>query len=458
MNYTRLLCCMVAVCTFSGLMTATPALATTYTVLPDGTGDFPTIQVAVNAALDGDVIQLGDGTFTGVGNRDIGYLGKAITVRSISGDSSLCIIDCQGEGRGFSFESGEGASSVLQGVTVTNGFAGEFPRDGGGIFCWGSSPTLSRIVLLGNQAPDVGGGMYCGSSSPTLTDVVFLGNSSPQGQPHSGHGGGMYSEDSSPTLTNVTFSGNTAQFSAGGMACYWGSAALTNVAFSGNSVAEGVGGGMWCTGLLFPTFVGVTFSENSPYGLVCDNTSATLTHCAFLGNEQYGMWCVGYTSATVTATTFSGNGGGIVCEAGASAALSNVTVADNSSFGILCQGEDSAIYATNTIVAFTSSGGGIVPLDSTCDITLACCDIFGNAGGDWSGCIADQLGVRGNISQDPLFCREDNPEEPYTIDYDSPCAPDNSAGCGLVGAWHAACGEYVTIEQTSWGSIKAMYR
>ena len=83
-----------------------PATATTYLVEPDGTGDFPTIQSAIDAAEDGDTIELTDGTFTGVGNRDLNYLGKAITVRSRSGDPNACIIDCGQADRGFSFISG----------------------------------------------------------------------------------------------------------------------------------------------------------------------------------------------------------------------------------------------------------------------------------------------------------------------------------------------------------------
>ncbi len=77
------------------LIFTTPVLATTYLVQPDGTGDFPTIQAAVEAALDGDVIELTNGIFSGNGNWDIDFLGKRITVRSQSGNPELCIIDCE---------------------------------------------------------------------------------------------------------------------------------------------------------------------------------------------------------------------------------------------------------------------------------------------------------------------------------------------------------------------------
>ena len=91
--------------------------AETYIVTPDGTGDFPTIQEAIHAAEDGDIIELTDGVFSGTGNRDISYLGKAITVRSQNGDPHSCVIDCEGSPaephRGFNFCSDETAESVL---------------------------------------------------------------------------------------------------------------------------------------------------------------------------------------------------------------------------------------------------------------------------------------------------------------------------------------------------------
>jgi hypothetical protein len=64
--------------------------------------------------------------------------------------------------------------------------------------------------------------------------------------------------------------------------------------------------------------------------------------------------------------------------------------------------------------------------------------VYGNAGGDWVGCIADQYGVNGNFSADPLFC--DPTHDDFTLAATSPCAPENSPGeCGLIGAWPVGC-------------------
>lgn len=106
-------------------LSAHPAAAATIVVTPDGAGDYPTIQEAVDAAVPGDIIELEDGTYRGDGNRDIEYRGKSVTVRSRSGDPEACIIDCEGEEfnphRGFFFRGGEDSTAVLEGVTITNG-------------------------------------------------------------------------------------------------------------------------------------------------------------------------------------------------------------------------------------------------------------------------------------------------------------------------------------------------
>jgi hypothetical protein len=63
------------------VLSAGSAAANIYLVRPDGTGDFTTIQAAINAAVGGDVFELSDGTFVGDGNRDVDFGGKAVTVR-----------------------------------------------------------------------------------------------------------------------------------------------------------------------------------------------------------------------------------------------------------------------------------------------------------------------------------------------------------------------------------------
>lgn len=164
---------------------AGPALAVTYVVNPDGTGDFPTIQAAVDAAVNGDVIELGNGIFRGDGNRDVAYGGKAITIRS-QGGPEACIIDCEGSAanphRGFSFDWFEGPESVLDGVTITNGYM----SPGSAVYCYTfhTTPAITRCVFVNNgpgPSQGAGGALYSMGASPSLTDCEFIGNAAAWG-------------------------------------------------------------------------------------------------------------------------------------------------------------------------------------------------------------------------------------------------------------------------------------
>jgi hypothetical protein len=85
---------------------------------------------------------------------------------------------------------------------------------------------------------------------------------------------------------------------------------------------------------------------------------------------------------------------------------------------------------------------------------LYCTDIYGNAGGDWVGTIADQADIDGNLSENPSFCDPDIGD--FTLAENSPCAPAQQPECDLIGAWGVGCGATGT-EPSKWGAIKAMY-
>ncbi len=123
---------------------------------------YPTIQAAIGASVAGDVVTVADGVYTGTGNRDIDYLGKALTVRSENGPVN-CIIDCEASWtaphRGFYFHANETAASVLDGLTILNGYA---PYEvgcnttGGGILCRdNANPTIRNCIVRWCTAPDL---------------------------------------------------------------------------------------------------------------------------------------------------------------------------------------------------------------------------------------------------------------------------------------------------------------
>ena len=111
----------------------------------------------------------------------------------------------------------------------------------------------------------------------------------------------------------------------------------------------------------------------------------------------------------------------------------------------------------NTVIAFCTDGEA-VECYSTYTPSVTCCDIYGNAGGDWVDCLEGLEGSNGNASVDPLFCLEDNPSEPYSLHEGSPCLAENSPCGELVGAFGQGCGAVTVVEAVSWGAIKAMFR
>jgi len=131
--------------------------------LEDGSSDHPfdAIEEGIDASAGGDTVLITDGNYTGEGNRDLDFGGKAITVMSENGPAN-CVIDCEASPgtsvhRGFDFHDGEGEDSVLQGLTIQNGYISV--GNGGGIRCrLQSNPTIRDCLILSNGSHHMGGG------------------------------------------------------------------------------------------------------------------------------------------------------------------------------------------------------------------------------------------------------------------------------------------------------------
>jgi hypothetical protein len=208
------------------LLLGTSAQARTIYVDNDAPTDFNNIQAAIDNANDGDVIVVKPSRYTGDGNRDIDFNGKAITVQSEAGPESF-IIDCQGSGdqphRDFYFHSGEDANSIVQGFTITCGYVGG--KDyGGGILCYVSSPRIVDCIVAGNIARS-GGGIALYTSYATITNCIITKNIAsyrPWGwySEMNGSGGGITTSDdcnSNPVFHNCIVSGNCISNCGGGI-------------------------------------------------------------------------------------------------------------------------------------------------------------------------------------------------------------------------------------------------
>lgn len=410
--------------------------AATFVVLPDGSGDYPNIQAAIDAARDGDVIRLGYGRFRGGGNRDLHYDGKAITIRSQSGHPETCIIDCEGGStnitRGFLFD-GEGPASVLQDVTIENGFVDDagLPFDdcsgGAAIFLNGASPTFTNVTIR-HCGAFAAGGVMIRSGSPRFTRCRFIDNAS------CGGGGGY---------------------------CFEGSPEFIECLFEDNAPLQS-GGGFTINGAELVTFTDCIFRNNRCLhcgwggGLGLARTTAVITGCTFVGNRTYGSGD-GRGARNCTGWDLDGGGsrdceGGAIGVSNAHVIINRCTIVGNiapsgGGIGIDAWASDASIVeVTNTIIAFNQEGGAFtcsLPYDQ---VSIHCTDIYGNVGGDWSDCISGMQDLHHNLSADPLFC--DLGAGDFTIDSGSPCATENSGGCWLIGAWPVGCGVAGAPERT----------
>jgi len=143
--------------------------------------------------------------------------------------------------------------------------------------------------------------------------------------------------------------------------------------------------------------------------------------------------------------------GGAVFASQSAARFVNCTFIDNAApYGAgLFFYDESAIILENSIVAFNVQGPSVSCYElGTAE--FACCDVYGNSGGDWVGCIASQAGINGNLSVDPLFC------SPTTGDYAladiSFCAPENNSCAVRIGALGVGCGaECVDTDEDGYG-------
>ncbi len=422
-------------------------------VTADGSGDFARIQDAIDAAVHGDVVELGDGTYAGQGNRALRYKGKSITVRSRSGNAASCIIDCGRAGRGVEFVDGEDCRAVLDGVTITHGTA---PDHGGAILSiykigTQSGPTITNCTFTDNTAPN-GAAIYVSSHEISIENSRFYSNTGIAGalcvegelalirgcyfsDNVTPFGGAIFCFDSELALLECQFERNGASggpfpelASGGAISCWYSTLALEQCYFLENET-EGLGGALFLSDSSQVMLSRCTLRANSAIqggGAIAlslfelSGGRFLAEECTFLGNESDGpggaIHCFGssprFTGCTMALNRSTQGGGIVFCEGGSSPLMSSC------------------------ILAFNDSGGTVVCEEAACEPVLACSDVFGNGGGDWGGCIDGLLGLDGNISLDPRFCGLANGD--IRLRADSPCTAMNSP-CGLMGISGATC-------------------
>ncbi|MFC1855003.1 choice-of-anchor Q domain-containing protein [Thermodesulfobacteriota bacterium] len=172
---------------------------TTHTVTSPGT-----IQAAINASSDGDLILVSAGTYT-----ENLSITKNIVVRAVDGQATT-IIDGNNLGSAVTFAAGLLQRGGIDGFTITNG---NTTGNGGGVNAPNSSPTIANCNITGNSATGNGGGIsVAGSHSQNITNCLITDNTA------SVSGGGINAVNTtSHFITNCTVSNNTASVSGGGI-------------------------------------------------------------------------------------------------------------------------------------------------------------------------------------------------------------------------------------------------
>ena len=380
-----------------------PMLAHSATIIvPD---DYPTIQGAIEAAVNGDTVLVKPGTYV----ENIDFLGKAVTVMSSEGPD-VTKIDAGDPvnpdlGSAVTFSSGEELDSILDGFTLFNGTGTLDPVNptykGKGIYCDGASPTIVNNVITSPFEPykDVlGGGIYLKDSEAFIALNEITGN-----MIVSRFGGGIYSIDSSPHIQENLIQSNVAGdegMRGGGIYCEGGNLSFFNNRIIGNRSDQGGGiylyftNGIVADNLIKDNWVSSASIASSGGGVYVNSNGILFSNNMVINNNadfEGGGIVINGSGVVMDGCTFYGNnagsfGGGIACL--------NIASLNNS---ILWNNAPSQIYDPGTL------------------LSVSHCDVEGGCAGP------------GVINADPAF--HDPASCDFHLTYLSPCRDtgDNTA-------------------------------
>ncbi len=394
------------------VLVASAAPAKVIYVDDDGPGDFNNIQAGIDDANSGDTIIVADGKYTGHGNRDIDFKGKAITARSTNPDNpdivAATIIDCNGTQAdphcGFYFHSHEDANSVVAGFTITKG--------------------CGHMEKFGDTVWSFGGGIYCEQSSPTISNCTIANNKATQGA-------GIFAwKNSSPKIVGCTVSNNIPLRGGGGGIYCWENTAASII---NCLISENRGRGIYCWDSPLLYITNCTITSNEYDGVtISGNGSFTVEGCVISNNRSEGIHASLYEtgSAGISDCVISGNNNPVTSGGGirlfvlddASVIIANCTITGNSAvsrFGTISPGgiaccSVAKAFVTNTVI-WNNLGGdvhlfnlapppGDIWFEKPSQLILSYCCV-GKASVESDLYVGDPVFVwgDGNINSDPCF-------------------------------------------------------
>ncbi len=383
----------------------------TATVYPDGSGDYPNIQAAINAIAPGGTVFLADGNFWGPGNFQLDFLGKDFELRSLALNPYLCRITGPVLAR---TPAGPGSQMGIDSRRASPENGDRLPEDVAIYFESGEGPdALVRGITFkyAYNPNDYGGAIHIEEAAPTIQNCVFETNFSIYG------GGAIGAINGSPTILDCAFRGNGATW--GGAIEITGPGSVANIEDC--------------------EFVGNFSADDGGAINIYEGANVSILNCVFLDNTSIRGGAISiypfiYTPyADIRYCTFSENAadwGGVFW----------ATVPFRSWFNIL---------------SYSEAGGAMLWTGGDEILDFACTDIFGNVEGDWTGILALLLGTDGNISEDPQYCGMLGTGN-LKLQSDSPGLPGNN-DCGQqLGAFGQGCGNSAALS-TSWSRLKTIY-
>ncbi|HVP56549.1 MAG TPA: right-handed parallel beta-helix repeat-containing protein [bacterium] len=424
------------------MLAATYAMARTWTVRADRSGDVPTVKAALDSARAGDTVLVYPGQYEVIGGgvRDyvtlVSWGGRDVTTlyNDTEYQTPIIYLGCNGVVvEGFCFK-GMRPTGFSQGIVcygcdhptqepdriISNRLVNLMSEDWGGGICVYEprSVVIADNIFEKCVSYEAGGAIFCGQYD--AGEAIFC------------------DQQASAVIQGNQFFDCESQF-GGAIGCTGASAEITDNAFVGNRSWKH-GGAVWGNFGASLDVEGNTFSGNqapSGGGLLVQRSSCGMSYNVFDGNQaDFGGGIVAGLDSHVTCelSTFYGNS---ATEGGAGIYVTDSGVLEARSCILTACAERSAIECVGTVIS-----------------TLDCNDLWGNWG-DYAGCTPGPM----DFHEDPLVCSVAAGAHCLRLQDCSPCVAH--AGCGQVGAYGIGCncgGGPSLVVPATWGAIKSMYK
>lgn len=411
--------------------------------------DYSTIQAAINAADQGDLIVVDTGTYV----ENIDFMQKEIFLFSqyiFTGDTSIIaktIIDGGGKGSVITIKNKEYKRAEINGFTLTNG-SGNPDGLGGGIFMANSRVVLSTLNITGNSAVRGAAIFSAGPSDLEMYSVKVSNNLAEE------QGAGIQTINTQLLTDNCTFAGNEVTAGGGGAIFYVVSTqsgahfqlSLKSSGFFENTCTESTAGVYFylmenasaSMGVDIDkcTFAGNSSATNTALRSRGNNIQVRLRNSRFISNQAQtfvgGCGFAGDCSGGVYNCIFldnvagkmgTGNAAGASVFANAGIDFLNCVFAGNTApvgAGLVVGGGGSSniincIFADNNtdqiaLIDNNNMGG---------DLKVDYCNIQNGQGSITTNPLSQLIWGEGNLDSDPLFLMSG--DDPFELMEGSPC-------------------------------------